>query len=150
MAKKWVKSLIPELYLIWQLLFQIAEKNGIIHLFNIASGKPILSLHCGLEPLLTADWSFSNSLLIAAAVRSDLVIYDLSKMAIVSKKKIAQDIVKSVKLAPFSDFILATAAQPNYCVQVMNVRSNQTLPIIQKEPINGIGWMKQRQVLVSS
>ena len=99
--------------------------------------------------MLTADWSFSNSLQIAAAIRSDLILYDLSKMAIVFRKKIGQDVIKSLKLAPFSDFVLAAATQPSYCVQIMNMRSNQNIPIIQKEPIAGIGWLKQRQVLVN-
>jgi len=126
----------------------IAEKNGVIHLFNIASCKPILSLHCGAEPLLTADWSLSNSLLIAAAVRSDLILFDMSKMAVVSKRKSVQDIVKSVKMAPFSEYILATSAQPNYSVQITNLRSNQTIPILQKEPIAGIAWLRKNQILI--
>jgi len=126
----------------------IAEKNGVIHLYNIASCKPILSLHCGAEPLMTADWSLSNSLLIAAAVRSDLILFDMSKMAVVSKRKSVQDIVKNIKMAPFSEYMIATSAQPNYSVQITNMRSNQTIPILQKEPIAGIAWLKRNQVLI--
>lgn len=152
-----------------EILFQIAEKNGVIHIFNIASYKvtsichsekvmdqktclnlqPILSLHCGAEPLLTADWSISNSLLISAAVRSDLILFDQSKMATVSKKKTNGDIIKSLKLAPFCDFLLASSSQPNYNVQVTNLRSNQVISIVQKEPISGIAWFKKKQILVS-
>ena len=84
-----------------------------------------------------------NRLQIAAAVRSDLILFDMSKMAVVSKRKSVQDIVKSVKMAPFSEYILATSAQPNYSVQITNLRSNQTIPILQKEPI------RKNQILVS-
>ena len=73
----------------------------------------------------------------------------MSKMAVVSKKKSVQDIVKSVKMAPFSEFLLATSAQPNYNVQITNMRSNQTIPILQKEPIVGIAWLRKNQVLVT-
>ena len=90
-----------------------------------------------------------NRLQIAAAVRSDLILFDMSKMAVVSKRKSVQDIVKSVKMAPFSEYILATSAQPNYSVQITNLRSNQTIPILQKEPIAGIAWLKKNQILVN-
>ena len=90
-----------------------------------------------------------NCLQIAAAVRSDLILFDMSKMAVVSKRKSVQDIVKSVKMAPFSEYILATSAQPNYSVQITNLRSNQTIPILQKEPIAGIAWLRKNQILVN-
>lgn len=126
----------------------IAEKNGVIHIFNIASYKPILSLHCGTEPLLTADWSISNSLLISAAVRSEIMFFDLSKMAAVTKKKTSGDIIKSIKLSPFSDHLVAIASQPDFNVQVANMRSNQTITILQKEPISGISWFQKKPLLV--
>ena len=47
----------------------VAEKSGILHLFNIVSYHPILSLDCGNGPLLSADWSLYNSLLIATSIR---------------------------------------------------------------------------------
>ena len=88
------------------------------------------------------------SLQITAAVRSDLILFDMSKMAIVSKKKSVQDIVKNIKMAPFSEYMLATSSQPNYSVQITNMRSNQTIPILQKEPVAGIAWLKRNQILV--
>ena len=47
----------------------VAEKSGILHMFNIVSYHPILSLDCGTGPLLSADWSLYNSLLIATSIR---------------------------------------------------------------------------------
>ena len=47
----------------------VAEKNGVLHMFNIVSYHPILSLDCGTGPLLSADWSLYNSLLIATTIR---------------------------------------------------------------------------------
>ena len=96
-----------------------------------------------------SKFKIRNRLQIAAAVRSDLILFDMSKMAVVSKRKSVQDIVKSVKMAPFSEYILATSAQPNYSVQITNLRSNQTIPILQKEPIAGIAWLRKNQILVS-
>ena len=53
----------------------VAEKSGILHLFNIVSYHPILSLDCGTGPLLSADWSLYNSLLIATSIRYVLLRY---------------------------------------------------------------------------
>ena len=47
----------------------VAEKNGVLHMFNIVSYHPILSLDCGTGPLLSADWSLYNSDLIATSIR---------------------------------------------------------------------------------
>ena len=80
--------------------------------------QPILSLDCGSGPLSAADWSLSNSLLVAASIRSDVTVFDLSKMAPVAKKYLRQDIVKSVKMSPISDTLMATTGVPNYTVKV--------------------------------
>ncbi len=112
--------------------------------------QPILSLHCAAEPLLTADWSISNSLLISAAVRSEVILFDLSKMSAVSRRKTSADVIKTLKMSPFSDYLIATSAQPNYSVEVLNLRTNQTIGVLQKEPVTGLAWFKKRQILVSS
>lgn len=123
----------------------IAEKSGVIHIFNIASYKPILSLHCGVEPLLSADWSMCNSLLIVAAVRSEIIAFDSSKMTVVCKKKLPQDIIKCVKFSPFSDTLIATASQPtnDSDVSVTNLKSQQTVSILSKDPVSAISWFKK-------
>lgn len=114
----------------------IAEKNGVIHIFNIASYKPIISLYCGTEPLLSADWSLSNSLIIAAVVRSELTVFDTSKMVPITKKKLSQDIVKCIRISPFNEALIATCNVDS--VEVINLRTNQAIPIVQKEPVSAI------------
>lgn len=52
--------------------------------------QPIMSLDCGPGPLSSADWNLTNSLLVAVAVRSDVTVWDLSKMSPVSKTYLRQ------------------------------------------------------------
>lgn len=52
--------------------------------------QPIMSLDCGPGPLSSFDWSLVNSLLVAVAVRSDVTVWDLSKMNPVSKTYLRQ------------------------------------------------------------
>ena len=126
----------------------VAEKNGVLHIFNIVSYHPILSLDCGDGPLLSADWSLYNSLLIAASVRSDVIVWDLSKMAPIGKKYLRQDIVKMVKMSPLSESVMATAGQPNYSVKISNIKNAHQTNVMTNQPIGGISWHPKRHLLV--
>lgn len=126
----------------------VAEKNGILHMFNIVSYHPILSLDCGTGPLLSADWSLYNSLLIATSIRSDVIIWDLSKMAPIAKKYLRQDNIKSVKMSPSSESVLATAGQPNYSVKISNIKNSHITPLMTNQPIGGISWHPAKSILV--
>ena len=70
-------------------------------------------------------------------------------MAMITKKKLAQDIIKSIKIAPFSEALMATAAHPNFNVQVTNLKTNQTVPVVQKEPVAAVSWHPKKNILVS-
>ena len=80
----------------------VAEKSGVLHIVNAVSFHSILSLDCGGGPLSSADWSLYNNTLISAAVRSDVIVWDLSKMAPVAKKHTKQEVIKSVKMSPIA------------------------------------------------
>ncbi len=57
----------------------IAEKRGVISLFNILTQQPILSLDCGHTPLLSADWCHGNMLRVVAVAGTDWFIFDTSR-----------------------------------------------------------------------
>jgi nuclear pore complex protein Nup37 len=57
----------------------VAEKNGIIHLYNILSQQAILSVDSGSIPLMSADWSPSNSLHVAAIAAGELLVWNISR-----------------------------------------------------------------------
>lgn len=57
----------------------VAEKNGVIHLYNILSHQAILSVDSGSIPLMSADWSSSNSLYVAAIAAGELLVWDISR-----------------------------------------------------------------------
>lgn len=57
----------------------VAEKNGLIHLYNILSHQAILSVDSGCVPLMSADWSPSNCLLVAAVAGGELLVWDMSR-----------------------------------------------------------------------
>ena len=57
----------------------VAEKKGIIRFYNVLTQQPIMSLDCGVSPLLAADWSQGNSLQVAALAGSDWLVFDTSR-----------------------------------------------------------------------
>ena len=98
--------------------------------------------------MLSSDWSLSNSLIIAAVVRSEMTVFDTSKMVPITKKKLSQDIVKCIRISPFNEALIASCSSFN--VEVINLRmGNQAIPIVQKEPVSAISWHPKNPILVS-
>jgi WD40 repeat protein len=79
-------------------------------------------------PLSSADWSLKNSLLVLAAIRSDVYVWDMSRHSSpIEKKTVHPDGVGSVKFANSSENIFATTGQPGYNVKVLNHKTSHTV-----------------------
>lgn len=55
----------------------VAEKKGVIHMYNVISQQIVLSIDTKKSPLMSADWSLSNRLYVAALVAGEIVRWDL-------------------------------------------------------------------------
>lgn len=132
-----------------------------------------MSLDCGTGPLSWVDWSLSKSSFVAVAVRSDISIWDLTKMAPIWKSALRTDLVRHLKIAAFSEHTLATVGLPNYNVkvsikgqvdhpelastkvaindifQVFNTKNNNSFRIMSNLPVGGISWHPKKPILVS-
>ena len=62
----------------------VAQKDGLIRFFSLHNQQPIQSLSCGQSPLLSADWSRHNNLLVGAVCGSDWLVFDVSSSRLVS------------------------------------------------------------------
>lgn len=56
----------------------VAEKNGLIRMYNVMSQQAILSLDAGVMPLMSADWG-PNPLKVAALAAGELLVWDVSR-----------------------------------------------------------------------
>lgn len=56
----------------------VAEKCGVIRMYNIETQRAILSLDAGHCPLMAADWSPSNCSRVGCVAGGDLVIRDVT------------------------------------------------------------------------
>lgn len=55
----------------------VAEKRGIIHMYNVVSQQTVLSVESAKSPLVSADWSISNRLHIVALAGDELLTWNL-------------------------------------------------------------------------
>ena len=57
----------------------VAEKKGVIRMYSTLSLQPFMSLDCGHTPLVSADWSLTNELRVAALAGTDWFVFDTSR-----------------------------------------------------------------------
>ncbi|RXM36719.1 Nucleoporin Nup37 [Acipenser ruthenus] len=57
----------------------VAEKNGMVRFYDLITQQAILSLDCGLTPLMSADWCFANTIKVGAVAGNDWVIWDITR-----------------------------------------------------------------------
>lgn len=55
----------------------VAEKHGIIHIYNIESRQVIHSIETNKSPLMGADWCLRNPLLVTALSAGEATVFDL-------------------------------------------------------------------------
>lgn len=119
----------------------IGQKSGIISLLNSSSMQPILSLDCGMSPLLATDWSHSNSLLLAAAVSMDLVLFDMSRPSLATMRRpMHSEGARYVRCSRANDTLIATSGRPGNCLKVSHAKSSQALVSTQQSVVGGLSW----------
>jgi len=116
----------------------VAEKSGVISIFNSSNYTPILSLDSCCSPLLDADWSRSNSTLVAAAVLADVVYFDLSRPSLpLDRRTVHRDGTRQVRFARSADSLVATVGKPGATLKVSQQKSGLVVVSNEKRIIGG-------------
>lgn len=116
----------------------VAQKSGVISLFNSTNYAPILSLDCCSSPLLGADWCQPNSMLVAAAVFSDIVYFDLSRPSLPTERKsLHGEGARMVKFSRATDSLVATIGKPGANLKVSQHRAGLVIVSNQKKIVGG-------------
>lgn len=70
-------------------------------------------------PLTAADWSLKNSLYVMVAIRSELLVWDVSNTSVPVMRKTMQEAgIRYAKFANTNESLIAVAGQPNYSLRV--------------------------------
>lgn len=118
----------------------VAQKSGTISMYNSVNYTPILSLDCCASPLLSADWCQANSLLVSAAVFSELVQFDLSRPSLPTGR--LSEHAEGCKVARFSrstDAYVASVGKPGGAGATLKVTQHKTGLTILANPKKIIG-----------
>ncbi|CAG2174874.1 unnamed protein product, partial [Oppiella nova] len=128
---KWHKSDPNKLF--------IAEKKGIIRFYNCQTKRPLMSCDCNRFPLLSADWSPTNSLFITCVAGTDVFFWDTSLSSLPIEQRRGH-VNGSQSIRFFDSNIIATRGRPNNTVRVENLKTNQVLMEEQMKAGAGIAW----------
>lgn len=102
----------------------VAEKNGIIHLYNIPDEEVLLSVETICNPLMCADWSLSNSAFVCAIAAGETFIWDLKCLSRpIDSKHIHEDVGLAIKFSPHNELITASIGRPLTTLKVMHCKS---------------------------
>ncbi|XP_055530952.1 nucleoporin Nup37 [Wyeomyia smithii] len=128
----------------------IAEKSGIVHLYNVESKLAILSVESSKNPLNYADWSLNNSALVVALAGGELVFWDLKKPSRpIENKRIHEDCGHIVKFAPHSEAIVASVGRPRTTLKVIHAKNQ--IPQVEAKLLlyGGLCWHYQLPYVVA-
>ncbi|XP_054159691.1 nucleoporin Nup37-like [Oppia nitens] len=117
----------------------IAEKKGTIRFYDCQTQRPLLSCDCNRYPLLSADWSPTNSLSIACVSSSDIYFWDTSLSSLpIEQRRGHLNGSQAIKF--FDANIIATRGRPNSTVRVENLKTKQVLLNELMKAGAGIAW----------
>ncbi|KAK6188467.1 hypothetical protein SNE40_004636 [Patella caerulea] len=124
-----------------ELKILVAQKNGIIRIFSLVNQQTIMSLNCGQSPIMAADWSRHNCLLVGAIAGTDWMMFDTSLSSQpIEKRQAHTDGGKYFKWSRCHESLLATIGRPGRQIKVFNKR-HQQLHINTSLPVAyGLTW----------
>lgn len=119
----------------------VAEKKGVIRMYSTITLQPFMSLDCGHSLLVSADWSLTNELRVAALAGTDWFIFDTSRSSWPLESKEAHaEAGQLVSWSRSHDHMLATTGRPGCQLKVFNIRTNQAVLSVELKMVSGLCW----------
>ncbi|XP_015123768.1 nucleoporin Nup37 [Diachasma alloeum] len=118
----------------------VAEKNGLIRMYNVRCEQAIMSLDAGVVPLSSADWA-PNPLKVACLAAGELLVWDVSRPSRpLETKTIHVEGGISLKFACGNENIIASIGRPDNVLKVTNLRTKQVVLSATVQLYGGITW----------
>lgn len=119
----------------------VAEKKGVIRMYSTITLQAFMSLDCGHTPLVSADWSLTNELRVAALAATDWFVFDTSRSSWpLESKQAHSEGGRLVRWSRSHDHMLATTGRPGCQLKVFNIRANQVVFSTDLKITNGLCW----------
>ncbi|XP_043268025.1 nucleoporin Nup37 [Venturia canescens] len=118
----------------------VAEKNGLIHMYNVRSQQAIMSLDAGVIPLTCADWG-PNPLKVVCLASGELLLWDVSRPSRPTESRTLHiEGGLSVKFARGNENLVASLGRPDNLVKVTNLRTKQVVMCGKVRLVGSITW----------
>lgn len=118
----------------------VAEKNGLIRMYNVISQQAILSLDAGVTPLMSADWG-PNPLNVAAVAAGELLVWDVSRPSRpVESRPLHVEGGQIIKFSPATGYVIASVGRPDNRLKVTNLKSKQAVLASRLQLLGGLSW----------
>ncbi|PVD28992.1 hypothetical protein C0Q70_11589 [Pomacea canaliculata] len=110
------------------LKLMVGQKDGLIRFFSLDNQLPVMSLSCGVSPLMDCDWSPHNSLLAGAVAGTDWVVFDTSRSSMPLERRQAHaEGAQRFRWSRCHESLLATLGRPERQIHVFNTRHQQVV-----------------------
>ncbi|BFZ25335.1 hypothetical protein BsWGS_28374 [Bradybaena similaris] len=119
----------------------VAQKDGNIRFLSLHNQQPIMSLSCGQTPLLSADWSRHNHLLVGAAAGSEWMVFNVSVSSLpIDKRQAHSEGACLFRWSRCHESLLATCGRPGRELKVFNTRHQQLHVNTNLKVAYGLSW----------
>ncbi|XP_034936638.1 nucleoporin Nup37 [Chelonus insularis] len=118
----------------------VAEKNGLIHLYNVRSQQAIMSLDANIVPLVSADWS-PNPLKVACVAAGELLVWDVSRPSRpILNHTVYVEGGSVMKFSNGNENLIACIGRPDNALKVVNLKNKQVILSGNVKLIGGLTW----------
>ncbi|XP_043471472.1 nucleoporin Nup37 [Leptopilina heterotoma] len=118
----------------------VAEKNGLIRMFNVRSQQAIMSLDAGTVPLSSADWG-PNPLKVVCLGAGELLLWDVSRPSRpVESRNLHVEGGIMVKFSFASENIVASIGRPDNLLKITNLSTKQVILCGKIKLFGGMSW----------
>ncbi|KAL5291507.1 NUP37 family protein [Megaselia abdita] len=119
----------------------IAEKKGIIKMYNVKTEQAIMSLESSNIPLMNADWSIHNRFIVTGVGAGNVITWDLRRSSQpIDVKQIHEDCGKIVKISPLTESVTASIGCPDTTLKVNTSKSHIPLVEFSLSLYGGLCW----------
>ncbi|XP_011499458.1 PREDICTED: nucleoporin Nup37 [Ceratosolen solmsi marchali] len=125
----------------------VAEKNGIIHMYNVTSERAIMSVDAGTIPLSTADWGL-NPLKVACIASGELITWDMSRPSRpLETRTLHIEGGTIMKFSPSNENLVASIGRPDNILKITNLKTKPSVLCGRVQLFGGLSWHQRIQIV---
>jgi len=120
----------------------VVEREGCIKFFNVVKCCAILTINTFVKPIISADWSPRNNLMVAVGTYNSTILFNTSKLNSSAGEPFETlHCTRAIKFSTSSNTTFATLNNPKCEIRMFQSNMRKHVEAIRKEDIQSIGWV---------